>query len=159
MVTRPPKLIPDDVKLLLQSLVGQSCTLQRINRDRSLFIGFGEVEETSSKPHATTEIGIYDCSWRISSNGKIVCGKDDAVDELADLQECFNRINLGEFVALSQITEFDIRIQFSTSINLDILCTTSDDDEAFHIFFPSKVVLTFNPDEGWRLGRSDKPWS
>ena len=159
MVTRPPKLIPDDAKELVHALTGQPCTLQRIGSDRSLFIGFGDVDTTSTKPHASTEIGTYDCSWRVSRGGSVLCGRDDAVDEISELQDCLSGINLGEFVAISQLSEFDVRLEFSAGICIDVLCTISDDDEVIHIFFPNKEVLTFQPSKGWRFGRSDQPWT
>ena len=158
MVTRPTKMIPDKAKRLLQALSGQPCTLQRIGSDKSLFIGFGDVETVSMKPHASTEIGTYDCSWRVISKGMVVCGRDDAVDEVSELQECLSKIYLGKFVAIRQISEFDVQIQFSTDVIVEVLCTISDNDEVIHIFFPDKEVLTFQPVEGWRFGRSDEPW-
>ena len=158
MVTRPPELIPDEAEQLLQKLVGQPCTLRRVGGDRSLFIGFGYVETTTTKPHASTEIGTYDCAWRVSQDGKVLCGRDDAVDDVSELEERLSRIDIGTFAAVSALSEFDIRIQFSTGVSLDILCTISDDDEVMHIFFPDKVVLTFQPVKGWQLGRSDEPW-
>jgi hypothetical protein len=150
--------ISNESKRLLQTLSGQPCTLQRIGSDRSLFIGFGHVDRAGLKPHASTEIGAYDCSWRIVRGGRVVCGKDDAVDGVEELHERFSRICLGRCVAISQPSELDVRIEFSTDVVVDILCTISDDDEVLHIFFPNKQVLTFQAVEGWRLGRSDEPW-
>jgi hypothetical protein len=158
MVTRPIELIPDDARVLIKELIGQTCTLQRIGSDRSLFIGFGEVDETRTMPHGAIEIGTYDCAWRVSLAGKVLCGKNDAVDDVSELQACFSKINLGEILEITQTSEFDVRIRFSTNICVDILCTISDGDEVLHIFFPMKKVVTFCPNEGWRFGRSDEPW-
>lgn len=159
MVKRPSQLTLKDVKELLQSQAGQVCSIKRIGSNRSLFIGFGDVETSGIQPHARMEIGSYDCSWRVIRQDEVICGKDDAVDRLSELQDALLKIDFGGFVDINQISEFDIRVGTSTGVCVDILCTISDDDETLHIFFPDKQVLTFQATKGWRLGRSDEPWS
>ncbi|MCP4097095.1 MAG: hypothetical protein GY748_12730 [Planctomycetaceae bacterium] len=158
MVARPLKVIPEKAKLLLEELRGRSCTLQRIGSDKSLFIGIGEIDTSGTKPHAEIEFGTYDCAWRVAREGKVICGSDDAVDEVLELENCFSAVVLGDFMALQQLSEFDVRLAFSTGVVVDIMCTISDDDEVIHVFFPRKEVLTFQPETGWRFGRSDEPW-
>lgn len=158
MVARPLKVIPEKAKLLLEELRGRSCTLQRIGSDKSLFIGIGEIDTSGTTPHAEIEFGTYDCAWRVSQEGKVICGIDDAVDEVHELENCFSAVALGDFMALKQLSEFDVRLEFSTGVVVDILCTISDDDEVIHVFFPHKEVLTFQSEAGWRFGRSDEPW-
>ena len=88
MATRPFKVIPEKAKLLLDKLRGQPCTLQRIGSDKSLFIGIGEVDTSGTKPHAEVEFGTYDCAWRVIREGKLICGRDDTVDEVIELENC-----------------------------------------------------------------------
>ncbi len=158
MVTRPLEVIPDRAKMLLQKLKGKSCTLQRVGSDRSLFIGFGEIDNSGAKPHANVEFGTYDCAWRVSQEGKVICGSGDVVDEVIELEDCLSMVDLGCFSDLKLLTEFDVRLEFLTGVFIDVMCTISDDDEVLHVFFPDNEVLTFQPQVGWRFGRSDEPW-
>ncbi len=159
MVARSIELVSTKAKRLLDELVGKSCTLQRVGSDRSLFLGFGEIDRARTVPHAGTEIGTYDCAWRICQNGKVICGRNDPVDDVKELQEMLSSVDLGEFRSISLISEYDVRIQFSTGKTVDVLCTVSGDDEVVHVFFPENEVLVFQPEHGWRFGRSDQPWN
>ena len=151
-------MIPPKIVEKIRSLVGRECTLQRVGNDKSLFIGFGNIHNMNTTPHGTWEIGAYDCSWRVVRSGSVLCGRDDAIDKINDLQTAFRDIKLGDFVSLNHLTDLDIRITFLCGTAIDVLCTISEDDEVLHIFFPENQVIVFSVGEGWRMGRSDKPW-
>lgn len=143
---------------MIDDLVGRPCTLQRVGSDRSLFLGFGVIDTERTIPHARIEMGTYDCAWRVCHNGKVICGRNDMVDDVDELQEMLSGVRLGEFQSIGLISEYDVRIQFSTGAMVDVLCTVSGDDEVVHVFFPEHEVLVFQPEQGWRFGRSDQPW-
>jgi len=154
-----PWELPPSIALELSALVGQSCTLQRIGTDRSLSIGFGRIDASGVAPHGEWEIGTYDCSWRVVRKGRVLCGCEDAVDSVDDLRERFMQVGIGEFLSLEHLSEYDLRVNFSSGTSIDILCTISDDDEVMHVFFPGKLVAAFSVKNGWMIGPSDKPWS
>ncbi len=150
-------MIPSIIEQKLKLLVGQKCSLQRVANDKSLFLGFGEVQESTTTPHGTWEIGTYDCAWRVLRSGKVICGRDDAIDDIGELKDALGGITLGNFESLSHVSEFDFRVRFSCGTAIDILCTISDDDQVIHVFFPQKEVAVFSVLAGWRFGRSDRP--
>ena len=151
--------IPDELAMKLQAMAGQQCSLQRVANDKSLFLGFGEILNSATAPHGAWEIGTYDCSWRIIREGKVLCGRDDTIDDIVELKDAVKRIRMGCFASLSHLSEFDIRITLSCGTKIDFLCTISEDDEVLHVFFPSKEVAVFTAMDGWRLGRSDEAWA
>lgn len=152
------KSMPREVVEGLKELIGKECTLQRIGTDRSLFIGFGSITTTTAKPHAEFEIGTYDCAWRVFDGKRILCGRNDAVDDMDELNQRFSKLQLGKIVSIDRLTELDTRIEFSNGLSVDICCTISDDDQILHIFLPMKRVIRFSLCDGWRIGPSDSPW-
>jgi hypothetical protein len=160
MVTRSIEVtpIPPEVMEGLNQLFGLECTLQRIGTDRSLFIGFGDVDTSTTKPHAAFEIGTYDCSWRVVDGHRVLCARDDAVDDVNELNQKFSTIKFGVIGSIFPLSELDVRIQFLNGVNVDVLCSISDDDQILHIFLPAKRVIRFSLANGWQMGRSDMPW-
>lgn len=158
MARRSTVIIPQIIERMLSLMIGQQCSLQRVANDKSLFVGFGQVQDSTTTPHAVWEIGTYNCAWRVVRSGKVICGRDDAIDDIIELKDAFANVKLGSFESIGHISEFDVRIGFSCGTAIDVLCTLSDNDQVLHIFFPEKEVATFSLDAGWRLGRSDAPW-
>jgi len=149
-------------KKCVSQVIGQKCVRCHIGDDRSFFLGFGEIVTLKSRlveaQHATWEIGTYYDSWRIVKSGEIICGRQDAVDSVQELRQTVSRVSWGNCCAIRQLTRFDVRIEFGNDLAVDILATTSEDDEVLHIFCPEKMVVTFSLAHGWVAGRSDTAW-
>ena len=147
---------------LLEQLVGQQCCRQHVGNDRSLFLGFGSLVRMESalgdSVHGKWEIGTYNSCWRIVEGTTIVCGSRDFPDSVAELKHTVDRLKLGRFCRLEQITEFDVRVECDSGLYVDVLGTISDDDEFLHVFCPEKRVVTFSAADQWRVGPSDEPW-
>ncbi|MGY8767910.1 MAG: hypothetical protein ACKVH8_05665 [Pirellulales bacterium] len=163
MSTRILSKIPSPISNALKEMVDQKCNLQRIGEYKSLTLGFGKIENVvtpiSNAAHGQWEIITYDCSWRVIKQGKVLCGSGDLVDSIDNLIESFSLLKLGRFVSLEHLSEFDIRVNFSSEMSVDLLCTTSeDDDEILQIFLPNHQVAIFSIIYGWKIGRSDAPW-
>ena len=155
-------VLPDVIRIHVDQLVGQVCSRQFIGEDRSLHLGFGEVIRHKSviaeADHGEWEIGTYSCSWRVVSDGRIVCGSQDAVDHIDELRQRISEVDWGRCTALWQPTDLDVRVEFEGGVFVDFLATISEDDEIVHIFFPNKFVIEFSTRGGWVAGPSDKPW-
>jgi hypothetical protein len=152
--------IPRRIKLFLSELKKQQPSLQRIDSDRNIFIGFGTVSINKFKvPHGAWEIGSYRSSWRVVRNGKIVCGSQDADESFEELHAKLNNIKFGAFIGVRNISLFDIRFSFSDDVSLEFLGSFSDDDEALHIFSPNNIVCTHTLSGEWQLGSADGPWT
>jgi hypothetical protein len=125
---------------------------------RSLSLGFGEKVPGKSRVYGEWEIGTYGCAWRVTKNGTVLCGSQDPANNFQDLNAALNRIELGRFVFLRQLTDLDIRVQFDNDLAVDVLATISDGDECFHIFCPEDIYVRFSVSGGWKIGKSNQPW-
>jgi hypothetical protein len=129
---------------------------------RSLSLGFGaEVRSTiklNDKTYREWEIGTYYCAWRVLRGGIVLCASQDVVDSVEELSFALGQIDLGRLVSLRHLTELDVRIEFDSGFAVDILATTSDDDECLHIFCPGERLIIFSVRGGWKMGPADKPW-
>ena len=144
-------------------LVGKPCCRKRIGRGRSLSIGFGgrEYHHKSNLPdpfYGEWELGCYSSGWRIMQDGRIIFASNDPLDSIADFNMRLAEIPLGRFESISRCTEMDIRVRMDSGYGVDFLAGTSDDDESFHLFGPSKLYIQFTPAKGWKVGKSNKPW-
>jgi hypothetical protein len=130
---------------------------------RSLSLGFGtEARSTvkiNEKVYREWEIGTYCGAWRVLREGVVLCGSQDAVDSIADLNLALGRVNFGRFISLQQFTDLDIRVEFDNGVAVDFLATTSDDDESFHMFCPENRFIKFSVQGGWKVGPADRPWA
>jgi hypothetical protein len=128
---------------------------------RSLSLGFGaEVRSTinlNEKAYREWEIGTYRSAWRVVRGGVVLCGSQDAIDSIDDLNFALGRIHLGRFVSLRQFADLDVQIEFHTGVAVDFLATTSDEDECFHVFCPGERFIEFSVRGGWKVGPFDKP--
>lgn len=159
MATRSTELTADEAAgLLLDRLARRACGLVRVGGDRNLILGFGAVRQSRIRPRAEVELGVEDCAWRVSRGAAVLCGRNDAVDAVAELQDRLSAVDVGRLVAVDELSGFDVRFRFSSGLNVDVLTTVSDDDDTLNVFFTDEV-LAFSPARGWRFGRSDEPWA
>jgi len=113
---------------------------------RSLSLGFGAEGRTSELAKKTCrewEIGTYYSAWRVVRDGIVLCGSQDAVDSIDELNVALGRVELGRFVSLRQPSDLDVRIEFDNGIVVDILSTISDEDESFTSSAPKSLPLRF----------------
>jgi hypothetical protein len=153
----------NDVTKLVEKLVGKCCSRKEVGRMRSLSLGFGsEVPspiKLDQKIYREWEIGTYRSAWRVIRGGTVVCGSQDAVDSIDELNLALARIELGRFVSLQSVGDLDVRVNLDSGIAVDFLATASDEDESFHIFCPGERFVEFAVRGGWRTGPSDRPWT
>jgi hypothetical protein len=152
-----------DVRGLIEQIVGKPCTLKEVGRMRSLSLGFGSEVRSAIKLNEKVcrewEIVTYYSAWRVVREGIVLCGSQDVVDLIDELNLALGRIDLGRFMSLRQFTDLDVRIEFDSGVAVDFLATTSDDDECFHIRCPGKRLIKFSVRGGWKTGPSDRPWA
>ena len=151
----------DDVVRIIKRLSGEPCSRKEAGHMRGLSLGFGNGTERSmklnDKVYREWEIGTYRSAWRVVQRGIVLCGSQD-VANLSELNVALERIDFGTFASLRQLTELDIRVEFSNGVAVDFFAAMSDDDECFHIFCPENLFIEFSIRGGWKTGRSDKPW-
>jgi hypothetical protein len=151
-----------EIEQVLALIIGQESARLRIGNDRSLFIGFGELLTTKSAlgeaVHGKWEIGAYYNAWRIIQGKRIVCGIRDTVESIEELRKIAYQVQLGRCSGIRQLSRFDLRVELDNDTFIDILATTGDEDEVFHIFCPESTVITYSIADGWTIGRSDLPW-
>jgi hypothetical protein len=152
-----------DVTELVQQLIGRQCSRREVGRNRGLTLGFGaEVRSPlrlSEKIHSEWEIVTYYSAWRVVREGVLLCGSQDVVDSIDELNLALGRVDFGRLVSLRQFTDLDVRVEFDNRVAVDILATTSDDDECFHIRCPGKRFIRFSVSGGWKTGPSDMSWA
>jgi hypothetical protein len=151
-----------EVTELIEQIVGKTCSRKEVGRTRGLSLGFGaEARSTvklNEKVYREWEIGSYYSAWRVVREGIVVCGSQDVVDSIDELNLALGRADLGRFMSLRQLAGLDVRIEFDSGVAVDFLATTSDDDESLHIFCPGERLIKYSPRDGWRVGPSDRPW-
>ena len=142
-------------------LIGQACCRQRVGRMRSLSLGFGQ-KIPHGKPrlvdnfYGEWEIGTYTAAWRVVHEGVILCGSQDVVDSLSDLDQRLSKIKFGEIKAITAISKFDIRLHFDGGMHLDCIGAASEHDELLHIFCPEKLCVEYSIAGGWKVGPSSR---
>lgn len=151
------------VQEMVGRLVGKPCWRKQVGRHRSLSLGLGNrvhhKTALTDGVYGEWELGTYYCAWRVVKEGKVICGNQDAVDSVDDLNLALARIDFSRFSCLRQLTDLDVRVEFDNGIAVDFLATTSDEDECFHIFCPDKLIIVFSVVGGWQIGPSDKSWN
>lgn len=155
--------VPAAVRATLSEMMGRKCSLQRIDTDGTLRIGFGvlrlrPIRGSHSVEHAEWEIGTYYRSWRVCHGVEVLCGGQDPLGEPNILEQRLNQVDFGTFKDCHQLSAFDVRIRFSTDVYVDVLGAVSNDDEIVHLFSPNHQVTTFSIGRGWQQGPSNKPW-
>lgn len=146
----------------IEQMAGLECSRREVGRSRSLGLGFGQESRISRRlnrtPYREWEIGTYRGAWRVIYAGKVVCGSQDVVDSIGDLDSALQRVALGRFVSLRRAGDLDVRIEFDDDTTVDFLATIRDEDELLHKFGPDGRIAEFSALEGWRLAPADEPW-
>lgn len=149
------------VQPAILGLIDKACCRQRLGRIRSLSLGFGDkISHGQSRLidnfYGEWEIGTYSAAWRVIKNGNVLCGSQDIVDSLEELEERFRKIKLGRIKGISLISKFDIRIDFDDESHIDFLGTFGEDNEMFHIFCPSGLYVEYSILGGWKVGNAGR---
>ena len=151
------------VPKIIDSILGQLCCRQRVSEWKRISFGFGdkvyhEKPKLADNFYGEWEMGSYFCAWRIVQDGNILCGSNDAVDSIEELDIAIKRINFGRIISLAMSPSgIDIRAEFDTGVAVDFLSTRNGDDESFQMFLPKNICVTFGVSNGWLMGKSDKP--
>ena len=152
----------NDVARIINKLSGEPCLRKAVGRMKSLSLGFGSeaVRPTKpeNKPYRAWELGTYRSAWRVVQGRTVLCGSQDAADP-NELTTALQSIDLDRFASLQQLNDLDIRMEFSNGVAVELFATMSDDDEYFHVFCPDNVYIEVSVREGWKIGRSNKPWN
>lgn len=157
-------LIDTEISNFFSVLKGKRCCRKRVGSGRSLSIGFGEKlpnlkSKTVESFYGEWEIGTYSSSWRIVVNGEIICGSMDVVDSVDELDRRVQSLFLGSIISIENISPFDIRVSLDQGVFIDFICAAADDDEIFHIFGPESLYIEYKYIDGWRIGKSNVPWT
>ena len=157
------KNIDAKVREISEQLIGAHCWRRQVGRGRSLSLGFGgkirSTSQLSDKTYGEWEAGTYRCAWRVTKDGAVICGSQDSVTSIEELNAAVDAIELGRFASLIQLTAIDVRIQFDSGFAVEFLSTLSDGDECFHVFCPKNVYVEFSSKGSWTVGKSNAPWS
>ena len=145
-----------DVTEMIEQMFGKPCSQKQVGRGRSLSLGFGNVN-LNDKSYREWDVRTYSSAWRVVRAGLVLCGSQNVVDSIAELNLILERVDLGRFVSLRQITDLDVRIELDNETAVDFLAT-SNEDECLNIFCPGQRVIVFSIRGGWKMGPSDKPW-
>ncbi len=152
-----------EVPKLVDGIIGQLCSRMEVGRMRSLNLGFGQevgvVSKLSHRCYRQWEIGTYRGAWRVTRAGTIVCGSQDAVDSIAELNAAFAQLELGKLTSLKRLSLFDVRLEFDSGFDVDFLAANSDEDEYFHIFCPDGLYVELTVRNGWKVDPAVTPWS
>jgi len=157
--------LPEQIREFLKPLLGKRCCRQRVSSPKALHLGFGEKmyhrnPKLVDNFYGEWEIGTYYCAWRLVRDGKILCGSDDAVDSVEELDASLKELELGAILSIQQIGNLDVRVELDTGVTIDFLATTSNGtDECFEINNGlSRQVAEFTVGNGWKIGASNQPW-
>jgi hypothetical protein len=143
---------------IIKGVVGKPCSRKEVGEWKSLSLGFGEIIPDASRPrnYAEWEFRIYHGSWRIVRNSAIVLGSRD-LHSNAEFNRAIDSVKIGNFSALSHLTNLDVRIECDNNIAIDFLASTSHDDAVMCIFCPNHRYIEFKVKSGWKTGASNKP--
>jgi hypothetical protein len=149
------------VDRMFNEVVGQPCTRKEVGSMRSLSLGFGDEAPADSKKrnrhYRVWEMGTYGANWRITNGSVVLLSKDGEAGE-AELDVRLQLIDIGRFSAIRQRSGTDLTLEFDNGVAVDLFGDASTNDEYFHLFCPKKLYAEFSQ-AGWRVGRSDEPWT
>lgn len=156
----------NDTKIsnFFSELKGKQCCRKRVGAGRSLSIGFGKKipnlnSKTADSFYGEWEIGTYSSSWRIVANGEIICGSMNVVDSIDELDQQIQALLLGSIVNIENMSPFDIRVSLDQGIFIDFMCADDEGDEMFHVFGPEFFYIEYKYADGWKIGKSNVPWT
>jgi hypothetical protein len=158
-----PLVIDSEMREVLAPLFGKACCRQRVGKMRSLSLGFGPKVKhgksgLSDDFYGEWEVGTYSGSWRVVRDGRVVCGSTEVVDSLEELDGRIRSIVFGRLAAIEMVSKLDIRLVFEDGTHIDILATSSEGDELFHVFCPDHMFVEYTAPGIWKLGKSNLPW-
>lgn len=147
---------------IISSVYGKKCCRVAVGNYKSLSFGFGERifhnnHCLKDKFYGEWEIGTYYGSWRVLKNNKIILGSYLSEDDIDFLNKKINEIEFGEVVAITNLSELDVRVVFSNGVMVDFIPTFSDEDEVFHMFCPENIYVEFTSEGLWKIGKSNVP--
>jgi hypothetical protein len=152
-------MIDCDIQKKITGIINLRCVSQNVGNSTSLSLGFGETEsEVNGRSYREWELGTYSSNWRVIRNNKVICASLDDVESNEELDLKLKSINLGVLESISQTEVGDVTVTFDSSLLIEFLCISTEDDEMFHIFCPNSEYIEFNPCSGWKTGRSDSSW-
>lgn len=145
----------------LMNLTGKACCRQRVGRMRTLSLGFGEKIPHGNPRlvdgfHGEWELGTYSAAWRIIRDEKILCGSQDVVDSLSELDVRLGKIEIGRIESVCLASRFDVRVSLDGNMHIDFFGADSGDDEIFHIFCPDGLYLAYSILGGWKVSPRKK---
>jgi hypothetical protein len=156
----------ESINSSISEVIEMNCCLQRTDSLRGLILGFGK--KTLHKHPQLAKAGIYrgewefrayTTSWRVTLNGKILCGNRDLCGSTEELNESINKIRFTKFERIGMTSPLDLYILLSGGMKVDYLCTSSNVNEVLEIVGPSNFAATYYSALGWKVGRSDLPWN
>jgi hypothetical protein len=155
----------EEMQEFLKPIFGKVCCRRRVSSPRGLRLGFGEKvyhgnPKLTDAYYGEWEIGTFYCAWRVLKDGKILCGSDDLVESVNELNAAVAQIEFGAIQSIEQLDSLDVRVGFDTGIRVDFLATTSDgSDECIEIIHElTHRAGEFTVGSGWRMGPSNSPW-
>lgn len=154
--------IPVEIADKLRPLLGVPCTLKRLQSYRELFVDFGPLKPSkrhSEREYADWHIFVDWNGWRFMKDGLVLCGRNDVVGNIQELDANVRAIELGAFAGMAALNEFDVRVFFSCGSMLDLLTTYSDPtSELFNFFIPDNEIILYSLEKGWEIGPLNEPW-
>lgn len=150
-----------EVNEVFERIVGQPCMRKEVGPMRSISLGFGDeasaIDKGRNRHYRSWEFGAYSGDWKIAHGAKVLLAKIDSSDA-SDLDLKLQSIDLGRLQSIQQISKSIVRMNLDNGLAVEFFGDTDDDDEYFHVFCPENVYIEFS-ERGWRVGRSDVPWT
>ena len=141
---------------LLSQMIDNPCCRIKVGQYKSLSLGFGAKlyhgkPQLNDEYYGEWEIGTYNCSWRIIQNNIVVCASNSSIETIEELDKLANNFEYGNLASIAQLSDFDLRIEFSSGITIDFITTFSEDDECFHIFCPGEDYIEYSLRKKWEV--------
>jgi len=151
-----------EVALFFAEMTGNGWCRRHVGEYRSLSLGFGEEvfesNRLSGRFVGQWEVGTYTAAWRFTKAGEILCGSMNLTDSNEELDAQVKAIDIGDFVGIQVVSDFDIRIRTSGGVDIEFLCVSTDDDEMFHARRWDHTYVQYKQRIGWKIGNSMEPW-
>lgn len=155
------------IQSLIQPLLGLPCCRTKVGEFFSLSLGFG------SKVHAAPtlsgrrfnteyygewEVGTYQKTWRVIRRSEILHGGCETVESESELNDRVADLGFGQLTSIIELSQWDVRMEFDTDHCVDFL-GVDPCEEAFYVFCPNNISITFKSGVGWFVGPSNQPWN
>ncbi len=151
-------MLISEVNSLIEPMFGTKCCLVSMRDNRSIYFAFDRliVEEglvLKGQSHGLWEIGSYSSAFRVISDGQVVLASGNGYAEYSpeEINESLGVLEFGSILSMRMLTEFDVRIEFSTGLMVDFLCVFEGEDEVVHIFCPGGRVVVYTVCDGWNV--------